>query len=386
VRAHARRLAGIDGEEEPLPVQTRPLCDARLEPSPLVTVDDRVEATLTVDNLRARPVTGQAQLVMPAGLTADRSAFELEQVTITAPLAQAIDLSFAPKATAYEGTLSLRTQLFDREIALHAIRLGTRAPVQISGGKDTWTIDNGRTRFEVAPGFSGALSAWVEDGVDHLISPYPEVKTFGWMSPWYGGLMPLAMHGHNDMPGKLGQETFTADKVAAPDARDIPWAGVRVRCQMAREQLVGLVLELDYLTVGQSNVLKLVYRVRNETTAQRHLGYGWLTFWQLDGTSAHNTLHSAEIQRKPTAWESWSEAGKWGLVTNAETGRTAVMVSPYPTVRLIDWGDVGGHLAFFDEIQVPASGVAERVCYLALCGDMAEAKRYAALQLPGRRD
>jgi hypothetical protein len=149
---------------------------------------------------------------------------------------------------------------------------------------------------------------------------------------------------------------------------------------MVREQLVGLKLELDYLSVGQSNVLKLVYRVCNETTAKRALGFGWHSFWQLDGTRDHNTLYSAEIQRKPTPWGSSSLAGKWGLVTQAETGRTAIMVSPYPIVRLVDWDDMGGHLAFVGQISLPASGMAERVCYIALCRDMDEAKRYVALK------
>jgi RimJ/RimL family protein N-acetyltransferase len=384
VRNHARRLAGTDGEEEPIPIEARAVYDARLEPSPVVTLDDQVTTTLTIDNLRARAMAGHAQLAMPKGLSADRCAFEIERAALQEPFEQAINLSLGPKVTAHEGTLSLRTQLFDKEIALSVLRLGTHDPVAISRIEDTrrddtWTIDNGRTCYTITPGFSGSLAAWVEDGVNHLLSPYPEVKTFGWMSPWYGGLMPVALLSR-EMPGKLGQETFTAQQVEALDTRGIPWAGARVRCQMVREQLVGLAVELDYLTVGQSNVLKLVYRVRNETTAKRSLGYGWHSFWQLDGTWEHNTLYSAEIQRKPTPWGSWSEAGKWGIVTNAETGRTAVLVSPYPTIRLSDWDDMGGHLGFIGGMSIPASGVAERVCYIALCKDVEEARRYVPLK------
>jgi hypothetical protein len=379
VRNRARRLAGTDGDRDPIPAQSRPVYGARLEPLPLVTLDDQATTSLTVDNLRARPLSGQALLATPEGLTVDLDAFEIEQATVHEPFEQAIRVSLGPEATAYEGMLSLRTQIFDAEIALGAVRLGTRDPVAVSRGGDTWTIDNGRTCFTVTPNFSGSLSAWVEDGTDHLISPYPEVKTFGWMSPWYGGLMPLAML-RREMPGKLGQETFTAEKVEATDARGLTWAGMRVRCQLTREELVGLAVELEYLTAGRSNVLKLVYRVRNETTAKRSLGFGWHSFWQLDGTWTHNTLYSAEIQRKPTPWGSWSEAGKWGIVTNAETGRTAILVSPYPAVRLSDWDDMGGHLGFVGRMSIPASGVAERLCYAALCPDMDTARRYACLE------
>ena len=379
VRRYARRLAGTDGREEPIPIETRAVCEARLTPEPVVTVEDQVTVTLAVDNLRARPVTGEAQLATPEGLTIDQSAFELGKVTLHKPFERQVKLSLGPEATAYRSTLSLRTRLSDTETALHVIRLGNQRAVQIVDVGETWTIDNGRTCYTVTPGFSGSLAAWVEDGTDHLLSPYPEVKTFGWMSPWYGGLTPLAML-QNEMPGKLGQETFSAQEIQAPDARGIPWAGVRMGCQIVREQLVGLALELDYLTVGQSNVLKLVYRVRNETTAKRALGFGWHSFWQLDGTREHNTLYSAEIQRKPTPWGSWSLAGKWGLVTQAETGRTAILVSPYPAVSLVDWDDMGGHLGFIGPMSIPASGTAERVCYIALCRDVEEARRYVALK------
>jgi len=380
VRAHAQRLVGAESVREPIPAEGRAVCEARFEPAPLVALDDEVTAKLVVDNLRARAVTGSAALSTPAGLTADKCAFDLGEVTRDAPFEAEIALSLAPGAAAYESGLALNTQLYDQEVSLHAVRLGTRATVAVAAEGETWTIDNGRTRFTVAPGFAGTLSSWIEEGVEHLISPYPEVKTFGWMSPWYGGLTPLALHEHHEFPGKLGDETFTAEPVEAPDARGIPWTGVRLRCQMARDKLLGLSLELDYLTVGQSNVLKLVYRVRNETTARRGLGGGWHTFWQLDGAREHNTLYSAEIQRKPTPWGSWSDAGRWGINTNTQTGRTAILVSPYPRVRLSDWDDMGGHLGFIDRIEVPASGVAERVAYIALCGDVAAARRYICLE------
>ena len=380
VRTYAQRLRGTESVREPIPAARRTVCGARFEPAPLVTLDDEVTTKLVVDNLRAQPVTGSAALSTPAGLTADKSAFELKEVTRDKPFEAEVNLSLAAQAAAYTGSLALNTKLFDREISLHAVRLGTREAVQVAPEGDVWTIDNGRTCFAVTPGFAGTLSSWVEDGVDHLISPYPEVKTYGLMSPWHGGLTPLARHGNHEMPGKLGLETFTAKAVESPDAQGIPWTGVRLSSKMARDKLLGLAVELDYLTVGQSNVLKLVYRVRNETSAKRALGGGWLSFWQLDGTREHNTLTSAEIQRKPTPWEGWSDAGTWGINTNAQTGRTAILVSPYPRVRLIDWGDAGGQLGCIDQIEVPAMGVAERTCYIVLCENQEAARRYICLE------
>jgi hypothetical protein len=46
----------------------------------------------------------------------------------------------------------------------------------------------------------------------------------------------------------------------------------------------------------------------------------------------------------------------------------------------MDWGDAGGHLGFRGHIEVPASGVAERTCYIVLCSDLEAARRYTWLE------
>jgi ribosomal protein S18 acetylase RimI-like enzyme len=381
VRQHARRLAGTDSKAEPIPVKSRRVHDARFDPTPLITVDDRITATCVVDNLRARPLEGLAKIDLPRGLAADQGSFEIKDVSAKASTRQAITVDLAPEAAAYEGGITLQTRLFDTRLSVPVIRLGNRRKVAVakarSNGQSVYTIDNGRTRFTVAPGFTGALTMWQEGDANHVLSPFPEQKTFGWMSPWFGGVTPLAMKPNSwDLPGKLYQETFAAQSVDAPDERAIPWKGVRLHCDVQREQLVGLQIELDYLTVGQSNVLKLVYRIHNTTTARRHIDAGWLVFAQPDGTSDKNVLRSESVERKATPWETWSDAEHWGIVVNPDTGRTMALVSAYPQVRLIDWGDAGGHLAWMSVVDVPPLGTAERVCYLVLCSDPVQAKRY----------
>lgn len=379
VRQHARRLAGADGIPEPVPAEARRVYDARLEPAPLVTVDDRVTATLVVDNLRARPLEGQATLSLPEGLAVDQAAFEINGAARDEALRQKVTLTLDPLARAYEGSLSLQTRQFDVQIPVPVLRLGDRHKVTVTQeeaqGQPVYVIANGRTRVTVAPGFSGALIGWQENGVNHLLSPFPERKTFSWMSPWYGGITPLAFEdSRDDFPGKLDQESLAADLLEQPDKRGITWRGVRLACDLARENLVGLQLELDYLTLGHSNVLKLACRVRNTTTAKRRIGVGWISFWQPDGSSAANVLRSQDIERKHTPWFGWPEANHWGAVVNPETGRTAVLSSPYPNAKLMDWGDAGGHVGWFSGIDVMPLSTTERTCYVALCDTFAQAR------------
>lgn len=379
VRRHARRLAGTDSVEEAIPVELRPLHDVRLEPTPLVALDDRVETTLVIDNLRARPLSGKAQLSLPEGVSSETTTFEITGATIKEPFKCALHLALPAEATAWQGEVALQAQLFDTRSAVPIIRLGDRSQVKVAQDGDTWRIDNGRTCFLVAPAFCGSVVAWNEDGVNHLLSPYPQQKTFGWMNDWYGGVMPLAML-DNEMPGKLHQETFVAQAIEQIDGRGLHWKGVRLSSALEREKLVGLAIDLDYVTVGKGNVLKLVYRLRNLTTAKRSLGFGWQCYWQPDGEWRHNVVRSAFVERKSTPWESWSEAGKWGMVTNAESGCSALLVSPYPWVRLVDWGDVGGHLGFFGGMNVSPMDMAERVCYVVLCDSVEKAQRYTWLK------
>jgi hypothetical protein len=106
---------------------------------------------------------------------------------------------------------------------------------------------------------------------------------------------------------------------------------------------------------------------------------GWLAFVQPGASAGQHTLRSASVERKVTAWESWSIAGEWAMATNPQTGQTMAMVSPYPRVWTMDWGEAAGYLAWMDTVDVPPSAAVQRVCYLVLCPDRQRARRYAWL-------
>ncbi|MBN1641431.1 MAG: GNAT family N-acetyltransferase [Anaerolineae bacterium] len=384
VQHHARRLCGTEDRDEPIPAHTRAIHDVHIEPMPLVTIDDTVTATLAVDNLRRRPMEGQMELVLPAGVRADRTLLSFENVALGRVAEQQIVLQLPPDVGVHEARALLHTQLADGEATLPIIRLGRPGEVRVThadaDGRSVHVIDNGQAQFSVAPGFCGAVTAWMEDGVNHLRSPFPEVKTFAWMSPWYGGVTPLALKPRAwDMPGKLYQESFHAQAVDAPDARGIPWQGIRLEGLLTREELVGLAVELDYLTLPGSNLLKLDYRVRNLTTAPRAMNVGWFVFAQPGASAGEHTLRGAAIERKDTPWESWSIAGEWAMVTNPQDGRTMSMISPYPRVWMMDWGRAAGFLAWMDTVDLLPSGSTQRTCCLALCPDPESARRYAWL-------
>ena len=127
-------------------------------------------------------------------------------------------------------------------------------------------------------------------------------------------------------------------------------------------------------------MLQLVARVQNRTTAARALVVGWNAFWQLGGDPTQNVLYGADTQRRPNPWNSWPRTGHWAAVTNMETQRTAILVSPYPEAVGMDWGEPGNHLGWSSGVTVPPEATLMRTAFLVLCQDLAEAKRYVALK------
>ena len=379
VREWARRLAG-ETETEPIPTTPRKVHGVTLVPSPLLSLTDQVSAELMVDNLRRRPLVGRVGLEVPPGVTIEPHAFDVEDAALGQPVRKAVALSLAPEPRAYALRAELTAQAFRDVFALPVIRLGSAGEVRVTDG-EVWWIDNGRVRLAIAPDFSGAVVRWEERGTNHLLSPYPEKGAFSWISPWYGGITPVAfLGGDEDFPGKLDRELFTALVVRVEGVQGIPWHGVRLRAALQREQLCGLTVELDYLTVAGSNLLKLVYRVHNQTTARRRLSIGWATFWQPGGSSDYNTLHSADLNRRPNPWFAWTSAGHWVAVHNPQTGHAALLVSRYPKALAMDWGEAGNHMGWFSAVTVQPQATLTRSAYVVLCESLDAAKPYGALR------
>ena len=182
-------------------------------------------------------------------------------------------------------------------------------------------------------------------------------------------------------PGKLHEESFTATAIESADARGMPWQGAQVTASLKREGFEGLRAEIAYLTVGSSNVLKIVYRLVNETSAYRRYMQGLLAFCQTDGQHQETVLYSEGFQHKRTPQMSWTEVSAWGAAANPASGRAVVMVgaSERKRVELRDWGVDGGHLLFYNHPVLKPHGTHEMVAYLALAESLEEAEQYASL-------
>jgi putative hydrolase of the HAD superfamily len=363
-----------------------------LSPTPLITLTGQVEAALTANTTREYEIQGRIIVEPPPGWTVDRPEFLVEGVSCKKALEEGLCLSATSnRVGAVGGRLRLEGTLFDEVRPFSVIRLGDEnGSVQVEESEQAdqpvWTIANGRCTWTIAPDFHGGLIAWREAGseVNHLMTAFPDDGELGWLKPWFGGVRPMIMpadDGHHSWPGKLHEETFTATGVEIADARGILWRGAQVMASLKREGFEGLRAEIAYLTVGSSNVLKIIYRLVNEMSAYRRTMQGLLTFCQPDGQHQETVLYGEGFQRKRAPQESWTEVGAWGAVVNPASGRAVVIVgaSERKRVELSDWGVDGGHPFFYNHPVLKPHGTHEMVAYLALAESLEEAEQYASL-------
>jgi ribosomal protein S18 acetylase RimI-like enzyme len=369
-----------------------------LLPAPLVTLNGRVEATLSADSVRDREMQGRIIVEPPPGWTVDRSEFPLEGLALEKPLEEVLHLTAADERVgATGGQLRLEADQFDQVRPFTVFRLGDEnAPVRVDERQECrqslWTISNQRCTWVVAPAFHGGVIAWRDagGGENHLMTAYPDDGELGWLKPWFGGIRPMItpMAGadidrtsEDGWPGKLHEEAFAAAPFESGDAHGLSWRGVQLVAPLKREGFEGLRAEIAYLTVGASNVLKIIYRLANETSVYRRCVIGQLAFCQVDGQHRDTVLYGDGYQHKRTPQTYWSSVGRWGAAVNPDSGRAVVLVSASGErrVQLSDWGVDGGHLFLYNHVVLKPLGSHSLVVYLALTESLEEAKRYRGL-------
>jgi hypothetical protein len=345
--------------------------------------------------VRELPVEGRLIVEPPEGWRAEPSEFALQELKREQPLEATVRLEAASdKIGAFSGQLRLESSRFDASEPFTLIRLGDETTtVQVDeinqDGHPLFVIDNGRNRWQVAPNYQAGVVGWYEaqSDVNHLCSAFPQEggATMGWLKPWFGGIQPILVQfvdkGRNNWPGKLHEEKFTGQACQRSDARGLEWRGVRLSAHMSREEFRGLRAEVEYLTLGRSNLLQVVYRIINETGVYRRVEHSVLAFCQVDGRYDNATLHGDGFQRKRTPVTTWNYLKRWGAVSNPGSGRALVLVNgtARATLEASDWGQDGAHLFCFKRPLIPPHGQSELVAYLALDDSLDAARRYAAL-------
>lgn len=296
---------------------------------------------------------------------------------------------------------SLRSERLEQQVFDGAlIDLGQQAgSVTVSEetkqGKPLWTVANGFLRFQLAPQFLSSVIALetLADGVNHLMSAFPEAREFGWMRPWYGGIYAAVYRpglGHFPDPGRLYEEQFTAERMEAAGHDGRRWQGLSVRSVLQSQGLRGLELQATYLTLPGCNLLALRLTLRNQTSATLPVDAALIAYLQPGGTreeaelivSPDGTRRLRRVQRTIGV-----RTDGWVAARNPRTGRTVALVAGAADldshVEGLDWGTLGVGAGLRGEFRLPPKGELTALAYLVLAQDEVEATAYAALRGAG---
>jgi ribosomal protein S18 acetylase RimI-like enzyme len=387
------RIIGQPERAQRLPPQPRHKLELEFDPSPVMLAQDRASVTLRADNVRELPLEGRVVVEPPEGWEAEPHEFALEELKQNQPLVAQLELKASEADIgASTGELRLTGNRFDLTQPFTLIRLGDEGvPVRVhelaQDDGPRFLIDNGWSRWQIAPNYHSGVISWHlgDSDTNHLLCAFPQEAggELGWLKPWFGGIQPMLMPADREegWPGKLHQERFTAQICQRTDERGLNWSGLCLSAPLQREEFQGLRADIAYLTVGRSNLLKVVYRLTNETGIFRRAIPGLLTFCQPDGRFDNATLYADSVERKRVPDTTWIVTGAWGAATNPESGRTLVAVkrTPEAWMELSDWGQDGGHVFGFMRSRISPQSSVEMVVFLALTDSRAEAQHYAAL-------
>lgn len=396
VRRSWQRVAGVAIQNlESLPEPKRSYVFG-MSPSPLVTLNNEAKAQLEISNVRERPLKGRIRIEPATGWTVDCTEVPIENVLDGKPLSKDLHLTTGDERVgAFGGRLRLESELFDEEHPFTIIRLGHEgASVNLEqreqAEQQVWELNNGHCVWTIAPDFHGGVIAWHEmqkekagRSPNHLMTSFPDDGELGWLKPWFGGIRPTLMPAKaRSWPGRLHEETFALESVDIDGAGGLKWSGVRLASELKREAFEGLEAQLDYLTVGGSNVLKVVFRIINKSSAPRRAMPGLFVCPQVDGEYRKSVLYADNLQRKRMPQEAWSRIGYWGAVVNPVSGRGMAMISGSgkALLGLADWGKDSGHFWYDDVLLVPPFESRELTAYLVLAESLEEARRYEALK------
>ena len=282
------------------------------------------------------------------------------------------------------GRARLEATLNDGDAPFAVVRLGTPGPVEVSSremsGQEVWEIDNGHSLFRVAPGFGPSVIAWEVDGVNHLASAFPVARGLAFNYPWFGGICPqLFPSGLGTWAGCIYGDACAAEPCAFADARGLLWQGVRLGLRPAREDLQDLFLELDYTTVGESNVLRVAHRLKNLRPTMQAAQLTSYVFAGLGGQPKDLVLRGPGIVARPNPVINFAHGQPWGALVRPVSGECLLMVGERGGVSLIDWGQDGRSLGSAHECRLAGHELYEEVFYLALTDSLDDARGYTML-------
>jgi len=390
VRNLWKRLIAPSRPKEIKPPKRRPVLSAGLFPSPVILTRKEEAAKVMVENRRGLPLKGSLRLSLPPGIYYGRERqrniqFPLEGVKKDLPKTAKVLL----RATSLEprplkADLTIRTKERDFKYKAPIIVFGnSRRKIKIKKGK-CYSVDNGLIRFSVSAAHHGSLFSLEKGKRQFLTSSYPRPHPFIVYNPWFGGIHPFLRRVGDRI---LAKEKFRARICSRKGERGNLWQGVRISCEPEHKDYRWLRVESEYLTTAGSNLLAIILRVKNKTTASMRLWAG-IALWcapggKVDKSVIHYKIGDKFGLRRRGPFSTGFESKNWLAIENPEKHDIMTIVVPDDSMRLeaFDDGRSGAFASVRGTVDLEREFPTRQfLIWLAIPNSTKEARDYEALK------
>jgi len=219
--------------------------------------------------------------------------------------------------------------------------------------------------------------------MEQLMSAFPEARPFAWMNPWHGGFRPT-LRAEGQRVSRTHREGFQYRLIERAGPRNILWKGVCLSSELTQEALRGLRLEVEYLTTGCSNVLAMVLRAINHTSAPFGLRGEILGTLQIGGRREallHYLACGRERVRKPAPEWLEGETESWAALEDPCSGAIGTLVAASEKARISfeHLGQQGALMGLAALLSLGPGEAKELVGYFVLTNSLEKARLYRAL-------
>ena len=370
-----------------LPSPKRAL-DLHLDP-PLLTGGT---ANLTLASSRARRLSGRLTLEAPEGVAVEPAEVPVDALTAGLPVEASLRVTWPTLGpAAIEATARASLGWVERAFPIALVRAGdpgmkVRVAEMARDGQRVVTVENGFLRFSVGPDHGGSLFELTDGGASHLLTSFPTPEPHLEMNPWFGGATPQVWLSPSYwQPSWMAARSYRWSE-ASRELLGHTWSGVRLSAELDREHNRGLDVEVEYLTLGGSNLVALVARLDTHGAPLRGVP-GFFCFpapeGSTKGTIGHYRRNGLHSRRQVGGLEARAEG--WCALESEATGRCLVAFTPDPwTALTLDHDEeyLRFHLQGTPEsaLDAEASGKpVEVIAYLAIARSIEEARVYRLL-------
>ncbi|HUU77740.1 MAG TPA: GNAT family N-acetyltransferase [candidate division Zixibacteria bacterium] len=310
VRNRWNQLVGnqiFDPEEEFVGLKITQALDIKLIGDNVLQAGEKIKKSLEIFFVSAYPLPSTLTMKIPRDwkggfITKDGIKNEIPIPQLTSFEATSIEIEIeVPEKTksTIEKISILLSGEFDFNFDFYFL-IATQDTIEFNEkGKDrdkVKTVSNGYLSFEVPEKIGGNLIRLKDDkNKDFLLDQYPEIGPKFFFDSYLGGLQPILFHTNADNP------FYEQEKSETSFVEEGFWKGVKSTWTIThdKEYLAGQKVEVKYLILPGSNIIRMVLTQKNPTAREIRSIVGIMADVALQGSKDQNII---EAQGATKTW------------------------------------------------------------------------------------